>query len=103
MFRGIRSLKTSLIAGLILCAGLPAAHGFQLGARSAEEWIKTLESPERLAGLKIDEVISRINLKPGMIVADIGAGTGVFSRAFARAVAPGGKVYAIDVDQGLVD
>jgi ubiquinone/menaquinone biosynthesis C-methylase UbiE len=38
-----------------------------------------------------------------MVVADIGAGTGVFSRPFARAVAPGGKVYAVDVDRGLVD
>jgi len=101
MFPGVRSLKTVLIAVLLWWAALPAAYGFQLGARSAEEWIQTLESPERLAGLKIDEVVARLELKPGMVVADIGAGTGVFSRAFARAVAPGGKVYAVDVDQGL--
>lgn len=103
MFHRIRSPRAVLIACLILWVGQPAAHAWQLGARSAEEWIKTLESPERIAGLKIDEVLSRLDLKPGMIVADIGAGTGVFSRPFARAVASGGKVYAVDVDQSLVD
>jgi cyclopropane fatty-acyl-phospholipid synthase-like methyltransferase len=99
----IKSLKPAFEIGLLLLFGLGSAHALQLGARSAKEWIKTLESPERLAGLKIDEVISRLNLKPGMTVADIGAGTGVFSRALAKAVAPGGTVYAVDVDRGLVD
>ena len=103
MFNGIRSQKPIFMALLILWAGVSAGQALQLGARDAEEWIKTLESPQRIAGLKINEVISRLYLKPGMIVADIGAGTGVFSRPLARAVAPGGKVYAIDVDQGLVD
>jgi len=93
-----------LAAGLILLLSMSfPAHAFQLGARSAEEWIETLESPQRLAGLRVDEVIARLNLKPGMTVADIGAGTGIFSRALARAVAPGGTVYAVDVDRGLVD
>jgi len=91
-----------LIAWLIVWSGVVAAQA-QLGSRDSKEWIERLESPERIAGLKIDEVISRLNLKPGMIVADIGAGTGVFSRPFARAVAPGGRVFAVDIDQGLLD
>ncbi|HEX2711459.1 MAG TPA: class I SAM-dependent methyltransferase, partial [Candidatus Acidoferrales bacterium] len=32
-----------------------------------------------------------------IVVADIGAGTGYFTRRFARAVAPNGKVYAVDI------
>jgi ubiquinone/menaquinone biosynthesis C-methylase UbiE len=75
----------------------------QLGSRTAEEWIKTLESPQRIAGLKIPEVIAKLRLAPGQIVADIGAGTGLFEGALAAAVAPGGIVYAVDVDQGLLD
>lgn len=78
------------------------APALQLGSRSTEEWIKRLERPERIAGLKIDEIIPRLNLKPGDIVADIGAGTGVFSRPLARAVGPQGKVLAVDIDQGLL-
>jgi len=98
------SPQSLLVAGLILLLSMSSpVQAFQLGARSAEEWIKTLESPQRLAGLKVGEVVSRLSLRPGMNVADIGAGTGIFSRALARAVAPGGTVYAVDVDRELVD
>ena len=70
--------------------------------RSAEEWMKTLDSPARVQGLKITEVIAALKLKPGMLVADIGAGTGVFSIPLARAVRPGGKLYAVEVDEKLL-
>jgi arsenite methyltransferase len=75
----------------------------QLGSRSTEEWLKTLDSPTRIQGLKIDETIARLGLKPGMIVADIGAGSGIFEGPLARAVGAGGTVYAVDVDKGLLD
>jgi len=75
----------------------------QLASREAKEWIENLERPERIAGLKIDQVLSVLKVKPGDNVADIGAGTGAFSLPFAKAVAPSGKVYAVDVDQGLLD
>ena len=41
-------------------------------------------------------------LKPGMTVADVGAGTGLFTRPIAAAVAPDGKVYAVDVTEQFV-
>jgi len=75
----------------------------QLASREAKEWIENLERPERIAGLKIDQVLSVLKVKPGDNVADIGAGAGAFSLPFAKAVAPSGKVYAVDVDQGLLD
>ena len=92
-----------LISLLALAGAAPKAGAFQLGARETPEWIQRLEAPDRLAGLKTEAVISRLNLKPGFIVADIGAGTGAFSRPLAKAVAPGGKVYAVDIQQGLLD
>ena len=74
----------------------------QLASRSTDEWIKLLESPDRVKGLRIDEFVGKLRLKNGEVVADVGAGTGVFSLPLARAVGPG-KVYAVEVDRGLVD
>lgn len=75
----------------------------QLAPRKAEEWVTTLEGPQRVATQKIDQVLSDLSLKPGMVIADIGAGSGLFSRPLAKAVAPAGKVYAVDIQQDLLD
>ncbi len=91
------------MAAFLGTIGAAGGIAWQLGSRPAERWIETLDRRERVKGLQIDEVIARLRLKPGDILTDIGAGTGVFSLPFARAVAPGGKVYAVEVDQGLVD
>jgi ubiquinone/menaquinone biosynthesis C-methylase UbiE len=102
MVMGLRKLAT-LFVGCVLAVGLTAPAAAQLGSRSAEEWIKTLESPARVAGLKIPETLAALKIKPGQLVADIGAGTGVFTFPFVQSVRPGGKVYAVDVEQGLLD
>jgi ubiquinone/menaquinone biosynthesis C-methylase UbiE len=73
----------------------------QLGSRPAEDWIARLERPERVATLKTTEVIEKLALKKGDIVADLGAGAGVFSWPLARAVAPG-KLYAVEVDAAFI-
>lgn len=92
------------VAAVVLTAGLaPAPVAAQLGGRPAEEWVKTLDSPTRIAGLKVDETVERLKLQPGEVVADIGAGSGIFEGSLAKAVAPGGKVFAVDIDQGLLD
>ena len=90
---------------IALIVALLTVHGDarQLGSRSAEEWVKTLDTPQRISGLKIDEVVAKLRLSPGQIVADIGAGTGLFEGALAGAVTPKGTVYAVDVEQGLLD
>ncbi len=93
-----------LRAGLVLVLAslaAPAAMA-QLGARSTEEWLKTLDSQNRVAKLRVDDAVAALKLKPGDVVADIGAGSGVFTLPLARAV-PNGRVYAVDIDQGLVD
>jgi ubiquinone/menaquinone biosynthesis C-methylase UbiE len=94
--------RASLIC--VVAAGLlaPLSAG-QLASRPAAEWIKLLDSPERVAGLQIDQVIAKLQLKPGTVVADLGAGSGSFSLPFAGAVGPTGKVYAVEVDQVMVE
>jgi ubiquinone/menaquinone biosynthesis C-methylase UbiE len=61
-----------------------------------------LEDPERLISLPPAEVISLLQLRPGMSVADIGAGTGYFAIPIAREILPGGKVSAVDVEPEML-
>ena len=96
-------LATALTALALLSGGTVIVGAGQLASKPAPDWIATLERPERVAGLKIAYIISKLQLKPGEIVADIGAGPGVVSLPMAKAVAPGGKVYAEDIDQGFLD
>ncbi len=86
---------------LALTCPLSSAVDAQLGARPVEEWIKTLDGPQRVASLKIPEVVAALKLQPGQTVADIGAGTGLLEVPLARAVGPRGKVYAEDIDAGF--
>jgi tRNA A58 N-methylase Trm61 len=74
----------------------------QLGSRPAQDWAITLESGQRLESLEIDEVVAAIGLRPNEIVADIGAGTGIFSVPLARAVGFDGMVLAVEVDPGFL-
>jgi ubiquinone/menaquinone biosynthesis C-methylase UbiE len=99
MERGKQLLKLLTVV-LAFAAGEPASA--QLASRPAEEWGKVLDQPARLEGLKISEVITRLGVKPGQIVADLGAGTGVFSVPFGKAVAPNGRVYAVEIDKGFL-
>src|SRR2546427_1831269 len=102
MFRLNHYARTLLLVTFVTFVGAVDASA-QLGSRETKECIQNLDRPERIAGLKIDKVLSVLKLKPGDNVADIGAGTGAFSLPFAKAVAPSGKVYAVDIDPGLLD
>lgn len=71
----------------------------QLASRPAEDWSKTLDQTTRVEGLKITEIVTRLALKPGQVVADLGAGTGLFSVPLGKAVAPNGTAYAVEIDK----
>ncbi len=63
------------------------------------EW---LERAEREQEERTDLMLPELRLEPGMRVADIGAGTGYVSRRIAKLVAPGGTVYAVDVQPEMI-
>jgi ubiquinone/menaquinone biosynthesis C-methylase UbiE len=66
-------------------------------------WKSELENDEREVYAKRMEITAAVGLKPGMAVADVGAGSGLFTRLFAKAVGPGGRVYAVDISKPLLD
>ena len=116
----------SLVALLLLsCVVLPAAAGeapvsryatirasvdgigkVYLGREIAQvmsfhgaEW---LERPERMKEERPDLVLAALDLKPGMVVADIGAGTGYYSWQMSQRVGSGGAVYAVDIQPEML-
>lgn len=71
--------------------------------KDIECWVKMFEDPERDAWQKPAEVVEALNLRPGDVVADIGAGTGYFTRHFAVAVGASGKAIGLDIESGMVE
>ena len=61
-----------------------------------------LEREEREREERTDLLLTALALKPGMVVADIGAGTGYLSRRMAAAVGSSGKVLAVDVQPEMI-
>lgn len=61
-----------------------------------------LDRPERLREERPDLAVKLLGLKPGMAVADIGAGTGYYTELLSKVVGVDGKVYATDVQMGML-
>src|SRR4051812_7482337 len=74
--------------------GGPLVHRFEDAAR----WAKEFDDPAREAWQKPAELMTVMQLQPGMTVADLGAGTGYLLPYLCRAVAPRGQVLALDIE-----
>lgn len=61
-----------------------------------------LDRPERVQEERTDKLLPLLGLKPGMIVADVGAGSGYFSFPMAQQVGPTGKVLAVDIQKEML-
>lgn len=62
-----------------------------------------LERAERATQERPDLLVDALGLKPGMRVADVGAGTGYYSWRMARRIGPSGRVLAVDVQPRMLD
>lgn len=65
-------------------------------------YINALDDPKRDEYQKPHQVLTALNIKPGEIIADIGAGTGYFTFRLADFVGDKGKVYAVDVSPEMI-
>jgi ubiquinone/menaquinone biosynthesis C-methylase UbiE len=66
------------------------------------EFVERFEKEGRDAFDHRKEIVAALGLKPGMAVADVGAGTGLFTRMFSSVVGQSGKVYAVDISAEFV-
>jgi len=66
-------------------------------------WNRSFENERREVYVKRDAIVAAAGVKPGMTIADIGAGTGLFTMLFADAVKPNGNVVAVDISPAFVE
>jgi len=78
-------------------------HGVPHQPRDPEAYLAMLEREGRDSYQKPEEVLEALGLRPGMDVADIGAGSGYFTRRAAPLVGPEGTVYALDIEEAFLE
>ncbi|MBI5375239.1 MAG: methyltransferase domain-containing protein [Candidatus Schekmanbacteria bacterium] len=78
-------------------------HNTEHPPRSLDGYIKMLESSDRGTWQMPQRVVESLVIKDGDVVADIGAGSGYFTGFFSKAVGKNGKVYACDIEKGMID
>jgi len=72
-------------------------QNFKSSDLDVESWATRFTGESREVFIARNDVVKAMALKPGDQVADIGAGTGIYTRLFAQAVGPTGRVYATDL------
>ncbi len=67
-----------------------------------EKWIKRFESESREIFHSRHKIVESLGIRPGMVVGDVGSGTGLFTLLFSDAVGAAGKVVAVDITPGFL-
>lgn len=67
-----------------------------------EDFVKRFETESREVFSSRQEILQALQLEPGMAIADIGSGTGLYVGAFSQAVGDQGKVYAVDLSPNFI-
>jgi len=103
----VRRFAAAVILGIapftILAQGASPEINEQYRNPDYSRWQRNLETEGREVYEKRLAIVAAVALKPGQAVADVGAGTGLFTRLFAARVGPQGRVYAVDIARAFVD
>jgi len=102
----VKRLRIALLCLLpfeILAQGASPEINEQYRSPDYSQWQRNLETEGREVYEKRLAIVAAVALKPGQAVADVGAGTGLFTRLFAARVGPQGRVYAVDIARSFVE
>lgn len=91
MRHSIRPLVLAVLLSSVVAAQAPAPP--MQGQQGLTEGMVASAAQE------VPDLVKRLRLAPGMTIADVGAGFGAWTVAFARALAPTGRVYATDIGE----
>ncbi len=113
--KSVSSVKTQSFVYLLLSVLLLAfgVHAEEQNVRPGinryyknpdwQQWVNTFERSGREVYDKRYAIVEAAGVRPGMVVADVGAGTGLFTRLFADRVGPDGRVYAVDISRPFIE
>ena len=103
---GVPRVKPLLILACVLLAQISIVRAAEPPPRGTSDPytgdLSIFEDADRAERLKIDRVMDELGIKPGMNVADIGAGSGWFTVRAARRVGKDGAVYAVEINRRFV-
>jgi ubiquinone/menaquinone biosynthesis C-methylase UbiE len=78
-------------------------HGKHGNPGDLQSYIAKMESPDRDVWQKPEEVLRALQMQPGQVACDIGAGPGYFALRLAREVGDRGAVFAVDVEARILE
>lgn len=102
-------MKRFLLILLLAAAQLPGFQGKhpvtgrQIAGVMGMAGADWLVRPEREAEEKPELALDNMGIRPGMVIADVGAGVGYFTLRLARRVGPTGRVYGVDLQPGMLE
>jgi len=97
------AVVVALAAGVAAQTGVHPLSGRRYAQTMGVEGADWLDRAERDQEEDPDRAIDALKLPKGATVADIGAGSGYMTEKLAKRVGPMGKVYATDIQQGMID
>lgn len=75
---------------------------FRNPALDAAQWQDRFERESREIYRQRQAILNAVRVRSGETIADVGAGSGLFTMLFAEAVGPNGKVYAVDISTSFL-
>src|SRR5579863_763610 len=96
-------LALLLFLSPLAAQGVHPVTGRQIAGVMSAAGSSWLDRPEREEEEEPDKALQAIGIRRGMVVADVGAGSGFMSFKMAKLVGASGKVYANDIQPEMLD